>query len=66
MPKLFDFYKNLIKINNVDFIEEKLEENFINDYFKRNSQSNQLILHRSFCFSLNDIFVLINNIKEFI
>ena len=64
IPKLFEFYNNLIKINCIDFIEEKAEENFINDYFKRNSQSNQLIMHRSFCFSLNDIFVLMNNINR--
>ena len=64
MPKLFEFYKNLIKINCIDFAEEKLEGNFINDYFKRNSQSNQLIMHRSFCFSLSDILVLMNNINN--
>ena len=64
MPKLFDFYKNLIKINCNDFAEEKLEENFVYDYFKRRDQSSQLILHRSFCFSLNDILVLMNNINS--
>ena len=66
IPKLFEFYKNLIKINCTNFIEGKPEENFINDYFTTNYKNNQLLLNRSFCFSLNDIFVLINNIKEFI
>ena len=63
IPKLFEFYKNLIKINCTDFIEGKPEENFINDYFTIDYKNNQLLLNRSFCFSLNDIFFLINNIK---
>jgi len=39
-----------------------LQENY--DYSKRNDKNNQILIHRAFCFSLNEMFVLINNIND--
>ena len=62
MPKLFEFYKDLIQIKFPDFIEKILQENY--DYSKINDNNNQILIHRAFCFSLNEMFVLINNIND--
>ena len=66
MPKIFEFYKNIINIDFTDFIDkvvnDKMNGDYNYDYFNENK--NQIIMHRSICFSINNIIILINNINN--
>lgn len=69
MPKLFEFYNHLINVNFPFFIEQfindKLDEEFEYDYFNSIKENNKILIsHRSFCFSLNSLFILINSITN--
>ena len=66
IPKIFEFYDNIIKIKLPNFIEkiinEQSDDNYKYEYFNENPQ--QIIAHRSILFSLNDLSCLIKNINN--
>ena len=66
MPKLFDFYENVIKIEFPKFIEKlvngQLPENYKYDYFNENPD--EIISHRSICFSISDTNCIIKNMGK--
>ena len=66
IPKIFEFYKQLIKNNCSNKIEKFINEELKDDYsFNIIEYNNKLIIsHRSFLFSINDIIILINNMND--
>ena len=66
MPKMFESYENIIDIKLPDFIEklinEQLPEDYNYEYFNENPE--QMIFHKSFCFSLNEFSCLMKNMNK--
>ena len=66
ISEIFKFYENIIRIELPKFIElyinDKLEENYIYDYFNENK--NEILTHKSIVFSLDEINCLIKNIEK--
>ena len=66
IPEIFKFFENIINVELPKFIElfinNKLEENYIYDYFNENK--NEILMHKSIVFSLDEINCLIKNIEK--
>jgi hypothetical protein len=66
MPKIFNFYEQIIKVDLPKFVEklikEELPKDYEYEYFKENPE--EIISHRSICFSLNDINCIIDNMNQ--
>ena len=67
IPKFFEFFEKLTKVQLPPFIEkfvnDELPKNYKYDYFKENPD--KLMFHRTICYSLYDIIVLLDNIDNF-
>lgn len=66
MPKIIKFYKNVTKnvqippfINKL--INGELDKSLTFEYFK---EKNEIIGHKSICYSYNDLFILLDNIDK--
>ena len=63
MPKIFELYEGVTKIEFPKYIEllvnDKLPEDFKYDYFNENPD--EIITHRSICFTLKDVICLRDN-----
>ena len=63
MPKIFEFYNLVIDVQCPPFIEDfingKLPNDYKYDYFNENK--NQIIFLNSFCITMNELLVLLNN-----
>ena len=63
MPKVFNFFDNISKVKLPNFIEKIIngnpDKNIIYNYFNENEE--EIIFHRSICFSLDNIVCLLNN-----
>ena len=66
MPKIFDFYENVTKVEFPIFIEklvnDQLPEDYKYDFFNENPD--EIISHRSICFTLTDINCLLVNMNK--
>ena len=66
MPFVLKFFNHITKVKLPTFLEkfihDKLEDNFVYDYFRENPD--EVIFHRSICFNIYDICSLLNNIKN--
>ena len=66
IPEIFKFFENIINVELpifIDlFIKDKLEENYLYDYFNENK--NEIMLHKSIIFSISDIICLLKNIEN--
>ena len=66
MPLLLDFYEKMTNVKLPDFIEKlidnKLSKDYKYNYFEENK--NDDIIHISFCFSIENIYILIKNIEK--
>ena len=66
MPFVLKFFDNITKVRIPLFINkfilDKLEKNFVYDYFKENPD--EVIFHRSICFNIYDVNCLLNNMKN--
>ena len=67
MPEIFYFFENIIDIKLPIFIDklinDQLPDDFKYDYFKENPE--EMISHRSICFTLNDLYCIIKNMNNF-
>ena len=64
MPTVLEFFDNLSQVKLPLFIEKVInnpEKNFVYDYFQENEE--EIIFHRSICFSLDDFICLLNNME---
>ena len=66
MPKMIKFFKNFSKDVNLPLIINKLingelEKNLTFEYFK---EKNEMIGHKSICYSYDDLFILLDNIDR--
>ena len=66
IPKVIKFYKNFSKNVKLPLIVQKLvngelEKNLTFEYFK---EKNDIIGHKSICYSYNDLFILLDNINR--
>ena len=64
MPTVLEFFDNLSQVKLPPFIEKVInnpEKNFVYDYFQENEE--EIIFHRSICFSLDDFICLLNNME---
>ena len=66
VPEIFKFYENIAKVELPKFIElfinNKLEKNYLYEYFNENK--NEISIHKSIVFSLDEINCLIKNIEK--
>lgn len=66
MPKIFDLYEKVTKIEIPEFIDKlingKLPENYKYEYFNENPD--EIVCHRSICFKISDIICLIENMDK--
>ena len=66
VPEIFKFYENIAKVELPKFIElfinNKLEKNYLYEYFNENK--NEILIHKSIVFSLDEIDCLIKNIEK--
>ena len=66
MPSVLKFFENLTKVELPkfidNFIQDKLEENYVYDYFKENPE--EVIFYRSICFNIYDIKCLLENMNK--
>jgi hypothetical protein len=66
MPELLNFFENITKVKLPPFIEKlingTLPANFEYKYFDENPD--EVVFHRSICFSMDDLFCLIKNMKS--
>ena len=66
MPKLFQFFEKLTKVELPSFIEkfvyDELPDNYEYDYFKENPDKS--MFHRTICYSLYDLMALLDNIDN--
>jgi len=65
MPVALKFFEKITKVSLPPFIENLingyLPNDYVFNYFKENPE--EVVLHRSICFSLDDFFVLLSNIN---
>ena len=65
MPKIFEFFNSVIDIQCPKFIEEfineKLSKDYKYDYFNENK--NEIILLNSFCITMNELTIVLNNMN---
>ena len=66
MPEVLKFFENIIKVKLPPFIEKliigNLPNDFAFDYFNENPD--EVVFHRSICFSLDDLLVLLSNMEK--
>jgi hypothetical protein len=66
MPEALKFFENVAKVKLPPFIEKLINGNLTNDfkfdYFNENPE--EVIFHRSICFSVDDLFVLLSNMDK--
>ena len=66
MPMALKFFENITKVKLPPFIEKLVNGNLQNDfeynYFKENPE--EVIFHRSICFSIDDLSVLLSNMEK--
>ena len=66
MPEVFKFFENITKVTLPPFIEKlinnELPEDFELDYFEENKD--EVICHRSICYTLNDLMALLECMKK--
>ena len=66
MPLVLKFFENLTRVELPtfidNFIKDKLNEDYVYDYFKENPD--QVIFHRSICFNIYDIKCLLENMNK--
>ena len=66
MPKIFTFYEQIIKVDLPKFVEklinEELPKDYEYDYFKEHPE--EIISHRSICFSMTDINCIIDSMNR--
>ena len=66
MPLVLKFFENLTRVELPtfidNFIKDKLNEDYVYDYFKENPE--QVIFHRSICFNIYDIKCLLENMNK--
>ena len=66
MPDAIKFFENIQKVKLPSFIEKLINGNlpndFVFDYFNENPD--EVVFHRSICFSLDDLLVLISNMDK--
>ena len=66
IEKIFNFFGKVININLPDFIEQyinnQLPKDYLYNYFTENKE--QICCIISICFSINNLFCLINNLKK--
>jgi hypothetical protein len=66
MPDAIKFFENIQKVKLPPFIEKLINGNlpndFVFDYFNENPD--EVVFHRSICFSLDDLLVLISNMDK--
>ena len=66
IPEIYKFLENLTQVKLPNFIEKminnELSVSYEYDYFKENPEEG--IFHRSICFSFNDLYIIINNMKK--
>ena len=66
MPEVYKFFENITKVTLPPFIEKlinnELPENFELDYFAENKD--EVICHRSICYTLNDLIALLECMKK--
>ena len=66
MPDLIKFFENIKKVKLPPFIEKlvngSLQKDFIFDYFNENPE--EVVFHRSMCFSVDDLLCLISNMDK--
>ena len=66
MPVALKFFENITKVTLPPFIEKLINGNLKNDfeynYFKENPE--EVIFHRSICFSIDDLSVLLSNMEN--
>ena len=66
ITEVYQFFENVTQVTLPPFIEKlinnELNKSFEYNYFKENPEEG--IFHRSICFSLNDLCVILNNMKE--
>ena len=66
MPKLIELFENFINVKLPDFIEKlidgNLNEDYKYDYFEENK--NEVMIYKSICFSVDDIYFLVKNMKK--
>ena len=66
MPLVLKFFENIIKVKLPPFIEKLINGNLPNDfeynYFKENPD--EVVFHRSICFSIDDLSVLLSNMEK--
>jgi len=65
IPEVYKFFGNLIQVKLPNFLEKMLNNELHNSYeysyFKENPEEG--IFHRSICFSFDDLYVLLKNMK---
>ena len=66
MPVILEIFQKITKVDLPHFIEDllndKLEDNYEYDYFKENPD--EIMLHRSICFNLNDISAILDSLDK--
>ena len=66
MPKIFNFYEQIIKVDLPKFVEnlinEKLPKDYEYEYFEEHPE--EIISHRSMCFTLADINCILDNMNQ--
>ena len=66
MPLVFNFFENLTKVELPkfidDYINDKLPNDYVYDYFKENPE--EYIFHRSICFNIYDIKCIVENLQK--
>jgi hypothetical protein len=66
MPIALKFFENITKVKLPPFIEKlingNLQNNFEYNYFKENPD--EVIFHRSICFSIDDLSILLSNLEK--
>ena len=66
LPSCFNFFDKITNVTLPSYIEKLINEpekdNFYYDFFKENK--NEIILHKSICFSINDFYTLFSIVEK--